>query len=334
MPFWERLPHKMEKSENYSFLGIDTSNYTTSLSLVDCDECGNILAYYSSRKILDVQVGERGLRQSEAHFAHTKAIPELSEKLFAEYTAKNSKAPNIVSVGCSDKPRNVENSYMPCFLAGVSAASIAANALSVPLYKFSHQSMHIASAIYSTDKCELFEMPHLAYHVSGGTTELLHVTPNENEFKCEIIGSTLDISAGQLLDRVGVMLGMKFPCGVELERVAASEESIAKVAVNGCNMNLSGYENKCKKMIEDGYELSAVSRYAIDIVKLSLYKTAQNGSLLYPGEPIVFAGGVSGNTIIKEYISQRLDSYFAQSGLSSDNAVGTAILASRKYFKR
>lgn len=313
------------------FLGIDTSNYTTSLSLVQTDENGNITSVISKRKILDVKEGELGLRQSEAHFIHTKQIPELSLQLFSDYRMTNGRAPCVTAIGCSDKPRNKEGSYMPCFIAGKSAASLCADALGVPLYFFSHQCMHIASALYSCQRLDLFSKEHLAYHISGGTTELLHVTPDENGFCCEIIGKTLDISAGQLIDRCGVMLGLKFPCGAELERIADGNDVKAKVSVKGCDMNLSGCENICKEMKRQGKADDVIAGYAINTVARSIYLTTKNALDIYPSLPVVFAGGVSSDGIIREYLSKRIDCEFASVELSSDNAVGTAILAQRKY---
>ena len=68
--------------------------------------------------------------------------------------------------------------------------------------------------------CALLDGRFLAFHVSGGTTEALLVTPQGDGFGCECVAKTLDLNAGQVIDRVGVMLGMGFPCGPELERAA------------------------------------------------------------------------------------------------------------------
>ncbi len=320
----------MASSDNKLFLGVDTSNYTSSLALVECDEYGDILSYESERRILSVEAGMRGLRQSDAHFNHTKNLPELSKMLF-----EGEKTGDICAVACSDKPRNQEGSYMPCFLAGVSAASLAAAALGVPFYRFSHQCMHIAAALYSCGREDLFEKEHLAYHVSGGTTELLKVSPDkEGGFSCEIIGKTLDISAGQLIDRVGVMLGLSFPCGAQLEMLATQTKKKPTVCIKGTDMNLSGAENKCAQMMASGVAKEEIAAYALEFVKLSLLMTAQNAKKIYPELPVVFAGGVSGNERIKKHIKESIGAEFASLGLSSDNAVGTAILASRKYFGR
>lgn len=319
----------MESSDLKAFLGVDTSNYTTSVALVFCNNEGEILSYKSERIVLSVEDGMRGMRQSEAHFNHTKNLPILAKRLFSD-----TDNIQIAAVGCSDRPRNVEGSYMPCFIAGVSAASLTANCLNVPLYYFSHQCMHVASVLYTCNRMDLFEKPHLAYHVSGGTTELLQVMPYESGFKCKIIGKTLDISAGQLIDRVGVMLGLSFPCGAKLEKIANLNIGKVKTCVNGTNINLSGIENKCAEMLNKGKSKEEIASFVIETVKMSLYESAKNALEIYPEQTIVFAGGVSGNTIIREYIKSHLNAEFAQSGLSSDNAVGTAILTARKYFGR
>lgn len=317
-----------------AFLGVDTSNYTTSLAVAVCDDNGEIVRIFSQRRVLSVELGAKGLRQSEAHFNHTKRIPELSRALMAEFRSEFPDT-RISAVGYSDKPRNAEGSYMPCFLAGASAAIFAAETIGVEAYPFSHQCMHIASALYSVKREDLYKKDHLAFHVSGGTTELLYVRPERHGFDCSIIGKTMDISAGQLIDRVGVMLGLMFPCGAELEAIASHTPAIkAKNCTRGTEINFSGVENICTKLYEDGTPPSDIARYVFDTVALSLTECVKNALELYPEKTAVFVGGVSGNTIIKEYIQKRFDAEFALDGLSSDNAVGTAILASRRYFGR
>ena len=190
------------------YLGIDTSNYTSSLSIVD--ERGFVVA---NLKIpLSVKSGERGLRQSDAVFQHTKNIPELfamAEPYFERYEP--------VAVGVSVSPRSCEGSYMPCFLAGKAVAHSISKTLKIPLFELSHQNGHVMAACYSGGAPEsLLKNPFLAFHVSGGTTEALLVKPDRSDFVCEIIGGTKDINAGQAIDRVGVAMGLTFPCGAEL----------------------------------------------------------------------------------------------------------------------
>ena len=195
------------------FIGIDTSNYTTSLAICDID--GNILLNY--KKILDVDAGERGLRQSDAVFAHVKNLPEaLSEmgELLKDYTP--------LAIGVSSKPRDIEDSYMPCFLSGVAAATAISNARNIPLYRFSHQSGQIMAALASSGACDKYlQSPFCAFHVSGGTTEVLYVESTDSGFAVTLLGGTADLNAGQAIDRAGVAMGLKFPCGAELDKLAS-----------------------------------------------------------------------------------------------------------------
>ena len=177
-------------------LGFDTSNYTTSVAISDG------VGGKNCSRLLDVRPGELGLRQSDALFAHVKRLPELARTLFAEYPGAE-----ITAIGASTRPRAVEGSYMPCFLAGQSTAETMAAALGVPFHAVSHQQGHVAAALWSAGRMELMDVPHLAWHLSGGTTELLLITPEGKNVCAEKLGGTSDISAGQLIDRTGKLLG-------------------------------------------------------------------------------------------------------------------------------
>ena len=194
-------------------IGIDTSNYTTSIAFFD--GTGGV----NCSKLLPVKLGELGLRQSDAVFAHIKSLPELSGRLFSDIQAKN-----IGAVGVSTRPRAVEGSYMPCFLVGVSHAKLLADVFGVPLVEVSHQQGHIASSLWSAGRLDIMDGPHLAWHLSGGTTELLLVEPEGKNVTCTKLGGTTDISAGQLIDRTGQLLGLSFPSGKQLDELSRQAE--------------------------------------------------------------------------------------------------------------
>lgn len=295
-------------------LGIDTSNYTTSIAVAD--ETG----YRHKRMILEVKAGERGLRQSDALFLHTVNLP----KLFAELDIGK-----IDAVSYSEKPRDAQGSYMPCFLAGKSAATAAAAAANVPLFAFSHQAGHIMAALKSCEAGE--DAPgneFLAFHISGGTTELLHVVRKSVGFHIDIIGETLDINAGQLIDRAGVLLGLKFPCGMELESLAAQGKTVkVRTCVKDGNCNLSGAENKLIQMHDAGETPENIARYTIDFVCDTILSMSRYARERYPSLPILYAGGVMRDNIIRNKLTGEMENiYFAENELSSDNAVGTAYL--------
>ncbi|MGN0975104.1 MAG: glycoprotease, partial [Gemmiger sp.] len=177
-------------------LGIDTSNYATSLAVFDAAG-GEVVC--DSKAFLPVKPGQLGLRQSDALFHHTSALPGMLGELAAK-----ADLTQISAVGVSCRPRPVEGSYMPCFLAGVSAAAAFAAARGLPLIQTTHQQGHLAAALYATGDTSLFEKPVFVFHVSGGTTDLLYCNTIHH---IECVGTSSDLYAGQAVDRLGVKLG-------------------------------------------------------------------------------------------------------------------------------
>ena len=299
-------------------LGLDTSNYKTSAASFD-ERTG---AWRSEGRFLDVEQGKLGLRQSEALFQHVKRLPEVVSRLGA--------LEGLTAVGCSDKPRELEDSYMPCFLAGVSVAQSVGSLAGVPVYHFSHQQGHIASALFSVDRLDLIRQPFLAWHLSGGTTELLLVEPDEKVLvKARIIGGTTDISAGQAIDRCGVALGMMFPAGkyVEQEALLSEKADCFTAKVNDCYFSLSGLENKFMGLMSAGESRSDICRFTLRSVGSTIHKASVNARKKYPGLPILISGGVSVCSIVQDFFRDMPDVFFAQKGLGGDNALGAALLA-------
>ncbi|HHW46248.1 MAG TPA: peptidase M22 [Clostridiales bacterium] len=310
------------------YLGIDTSNYTTSAALFDSitNEMVN------KKRLLEVKEGSVGLRQSEALFAHVKALPEIMEELFKEQIPGKE----ICAVGVSAYPRDIMGSYMPCFLAGVSAAASVAAALGRPLYKFSHQCGHIAAALFSAQKVELINQKFIAFHVSGGTTEAVLVRPDsEKVIGCEIVAKSLDLNAGQAIDRIGRMLGLPFPAGPELDSLARKGElpMKAKPVIKGYDCCISGLENQCAQLKSQGCEPAAIARYAIEYIAETLDQMAERLLSDFGKLPLVFAGGVMSNSIISQRLKAKYGAFFATPEYSSDNATGIALLAHLKRSK-
>lgn len=302
-----------------NIIGFDTSNYTTSIAYFDGNSGNNC------SKLLPVKQGELGLRQSDAVFHHTKSLPELSDRLFSDVDPKT-----ISAIGVSTRPRAVEGSYMPCFMVGMSHAKLLADALHVPLVEVSHQQGHVAAALWGANRMDLADQPHLAWHLSGGTTELLHVEPTDRNFICTRIGGTTDISAGQLIDRTGQLLDLPFPSGKHLDALSATAENIDvfKVKCSACEFSLSGVQNKVQQYHErnNGAETAA---YALRCVSQAVYIATEQARKKYPGLPVVFSGGVASNSILRTVVAP-LDPVFAPPSFSTDNAMGVAILTYRK----
>lgn len=305
-------------------LGIDTSNYTTSVSAFD----GKKMIF--RKKLLPVKEGEKGIRQSDAVFHHMVQLPELLNDLCSEITA------DISAVGVSVKPSNQEGSYMPCFLSGIAVAKGISSALKIPLYEFSHQDGHIAAALYSCGKTDLMNKKFIAFHISGGTSQGLLVSPCGDRFTTEILCDSLDLKAGQAVDRVGLMLGLKFPCGAELEKLALqSEKNFDKIKVfhKDSSFSLSGVENKCKQMFNNHENLCDIALYCIKYIESALSETCSSLLNQYGSLPVVFSGGVMSNSIIRKDFEKKFGAYFAEPAYSSDNACGIAYLAYSMYEK-
>ena len=302
-----------------SVLGIDTSNYTTSIAWFDG------IGGENCSRLLPVKQGELGLRQSDAVFAHTKSLPELSGRLFSD-AAMDA----VTAIGVSTRPRAVEGSYMPCFMVGYSHAKMLSDLLQVPLVEVSHQQGHVAASLWSAGHLELMDQPHLAWHLSGGTTELLLVEPEGKNVKCSKIGGTTDISAGQLIDRTGQMLDLPFPSGKHLD--ALSREGVLteifKVKCPGMEFSLSGVQNKVQQFHDKHQNPAETAAYSLRCVAQAVLLATNNARKEYPGLPVVFSGGVASNTMLRQVLKP-LDPIFCEPQFSTDNAMGVAVLAHR-----
>lgn len=297
------------------YIGFDTSNYTTSIATYD----GKIIR--QAKQVLTVKRGERGLRQSDAVFQHTVNIPKLCKELELDVPK---------AVGVSTRPRNVDGSYMPCFLVGENVATVLSSVNNVPMYKTSHQLGHILAALYSADMLELINQRFVAFHLSGGTTEALIVEPDDEEIiKATVVAQSTDLKAGQAVDRTGVMLGMTFPCGKELDALSQKSEKNYKIKptmLDG-DCSLSGVENKARNMIDKGELAEDVAKFVLTYIAETVSSMLGGVVDKYGDLPVVFSGGVASNSLLRKIINERYNAYFAESEFSLDNAAGTAIYA-------
>ena len=310
------------------FIGIDTSNYTTSAAI--CTKDGEVVA--NLKLPLPVKAGECGLRQSDAVFAHVKNLPVLMQSLHKELDGKKP-----VAIGVSATPRPQEGSYMPCFLSGIAAAQSFAAAANIPLFRTSHQEGHIMAALYSAGAIHLLNAERFAaFHVSGGTTEVLLATPHASGFDIELFAATADINAGQAIDRIGVMLGLQFPCGKELEKLAEKNEKKvpgARISVKDGYCNLSGLENMASKLWQESGDASLVAAFAQQFIADTLVAMTNELDARIPSLSIVYAGGVMSNRYLQARLGARENTYFAEPQFSADNAAGVSLLCRKQYLK-
>ncbi len=345
---WPRPPKRsMANDRNGAcracWVGLDTSNYTTSAAACTVGEDGRLSVIANCKVPLPVAAGARGLRQSDAVFAHTRNLPVVLRELRAILEAEDYQ---VAAVGCSATPRDAADSYMPCFLTGIAAAEALAAGCRVPVYRFSHQSGHIMAALYSSGALTaetVWREPFLAFHVSGGTTEAViahpHLDPTgegATGFSVELVGGGADLHAGQVIDRVGVMMGLEFPCGRALEALAVTNDRPLppiKICVRDGQCHLSGVENQAAALWKETGDAPLVAAYVLTFIgktlarmteQLQAMRTARGEAPL----PVVYAGGVMSNHFIRPLLSNRAawPVYFAEPAFSADNAAGTALL--------
>ncbi len=301
-------------------LGIDTSCYTTSVACF-----GEAGVLYDGRTLLPVQKGGRGLRQSEGVFLHTRQLPPLVEAAFAAVSPDSIRA-----VACSRAPVDREDSYMPVFLTGVGVARALAASLKVPLISLDHQSGHIRAALIGNEK--LLTAPFYAVHLSGGTTDLLAVEAKApGAFVIEPLGCSEDLHAGQLVDRVGVLLGCGFPAGKELEslaRQATDRDLRIPASVRELSCSLSGAESAARRAFEQGRPAAEIAYGVYDLLGRTLTKLLANAVAIHGERPVLLCGGVASSLLLRELLKERCDLpvFFGESRFSSDNAVGVAAL--------
>ncbi len=305
-------------------LGIDTSCYTTSVAYAD----GAALPA-QEKKVLEVPLGDRGLMQSGAIFQHIKNLPGLLENLSEKHTGMR-----LDAVCASTRPRPVEGSYMPVFLCSESFGRSLASVLDVPFFSTSHQLGHLYAARYGSG---LETDDYLAVHLSGGTTELLKVTGRSD---IEMIGGTADLNAGQFVDRVGVALGMAFPSGPVLEKLARGmkAESILPLSPEGNYVHFSGAEAQIMRVIREG--VLAPEQIAIEVysyisraIAYLIMKGYESTGIIH----VLVAGGVASSRILRKMLPERLRKkhspvkiYWGRPEYSSDNAVGAALIGLEK----
>ena len=297
-------------------LSFDTSNYTTSACLFNPAEG----VVWQNRILLHPPENHRGLRQSDVVFLHTKNLETLLDN-FPEI--------GVSAIVASARPRPVNGSYMPCFLVGKNYAKALSKVISCPFETFSHQENHIMAALFSSGHMELMNAPFIAFHISGGTSDVLYVEPDEKGIKIEQIGGSNDLHAGQLIDRIGVKLGMQFPCGKEIERLASdARDSIPiKTSVRGLDFHFSGFENKANELISSGADRSIVAKFALDCVLKTIDKVISSLRKKYPQMPVLMSGGVMSNRYIASNLSEKYERiYFSDPFYSSDHALGNAVL--------
>lgn len=307
------------------YLGIDTSCYTTSVAAIDAEG----LLVGEARRILTVKEGKCGLMQSEMVFQHTRNLPELVETVLA------GKDYQLEAIAVSGYPRPIENSYMPAFLAGCSVARSLAAVTGAKLYTISHQENHMEAGMWSAKGPEAEGF--LMLHASGGTTDLLLCEAVEGgRYQITQVGGSIDLHAGQFVDRIGVALGLQFPTGPALERLAATADSMVElpVSVRKLEASLSGPATAAQRLLAAGADGAAMARGVEYALAETFARLMRNGAAEYNVSDVLFVGGVASNHymrnhIVEKLVKRRIHLWVPEARFSCDNSTGCAAFAWR-----
>ena len=312
-------------------IGFDTSNYRTSVAAVTLD--GEILVNH--RELLPVSDGERGLRQSDAVFAHIRQLRNSEESL-----RKALHNTQIVATAASTKPRDGEESYMPVFQVGYTAGCMLAASLDVLFYETTHQRGHLAAALQGTPLEGRERL--LAVHLSGGTTDLLVI----DRERVEQIGGSADLHAGQLVDRAGVAMGLGFPSGEALEQLAINGHSEGRL---GCSLDagdltchLSGAETRVQQWLQEGsLSRENTAREIYDLLARTLVRMLKAGAEKTGIHNALITGGVAASALLRQLLEERRSKtrgcpeiVFGRPEMSGDNAVGVALIGVQQFCDR
>ncbi|MCH4888821.1 peptidase M22 [Acidaminobacter sp. JC074] len=289
-------------------LGIDTSCYTTSLVVMDGK---NVV--YEGRKLLTVKKGTVGLRQADAFFQHVQNLPILYKEMVYKIDVRE-----IDRIVVSDRPRPLEGSYMPVFTAGMRFAEVIGDTLDTQVLYLSHQENHL----YATLLEHGVQGNFVGVHISGGTSEILAV---DSDLSISIIGETLDLSFGKLIDRLGVYMGLDFPCGQAMDIYTSSEVYPLKMSIKDMSFNISGIENQLKAYYDKEGSIEKVSVTLFRYIGKLLCKVLKKALDETNYDRIIMSGGVSANKLIREEVSSLSDKVlFTSIEYSTDHAVGNA----------
>ena len=370
------------------YLGIDTSCYTTSVAIMD--EAGALLG--EARQILSVRPGRCGLQQSEMVFQHTRNLPRLMEEAVGQVigcvtTGAGSVANGVsvadeastagasglaglavagyelAAIGVSGYPRPLEGSYMPAFLAGLSVARSVAAVTGAQVEVISHQENHLEAGLWSAGGPDVDRF--LLLHASGGTTDVLLAERQQNgRYRITEVGGSMDLHAGQFVDRIGVALGLQFPTGPALEALAekalartaevsasVSEQSVASVSEAGAGaapmvelpvsvrklqVSLSGPCTAALRKLEAGAEPAALALGVEHALAETFARVLRNGAQEYRVRDVLLVGGVGSNNYIRQHVERKLAKlrypvrlWVPEGRYSCDNATGCAAFARR-----
>lgn len=274
------------------------------------------------RQPLPVPPGRIGLRQSDAVFSHIKQLPGLAGRLAAALSGHR-----VVAVTVSVRPRPDADSYLPVFRVGHAAAELARATADATLIASSHQEGHLACSDGFSPGAAC-----LAAHLSGGTTDILAVGWDGDRILDRRLGGSTDLHAGQFVDKVGHALGLPFPAGPALDRLAQQDPDVdVPSAVSSGAISFSGPYSAALRLIDAGAPGPAVASAVLRCIARSVARAVGHAVNETGLDTLHVVGGVAASVVLRETITSRLARRvpgltvrFAPAALCTDNAVGVA----------
>lgn len=305
-----------------------------------CDETAAAVVE-DGRKVISSVVAS----QVEEHKLYGGVVPEIASRRHAEAIVPVVKS-SLEQAGLTLKEIDaLAVTYAPgligALLVGVNFAKGLSLSTGLPLVPTHHLRSHIASNYISNPE---LKPPFLCLVVSGGHS---HIVMVEDYTKMRIIGKTRDDAAGEAFDKAARTMGMPYPGGIALDKVAEEGNPLAfklpRPTVSGSkyDFSFSGLKTAVINLIHNsaqkGIELNkadvcASFRYAVvDCLKTNFLKAAEDLKV----DKLVIAGGVSANRLLRSTLDEEckkrgLAFYMPEKSLCGDNA---AMVGSQGYYE-
>jgi len=298
-------------------LGIDTSCDDTGVGLVrDGEVVVNLVA---GQVALHEAYG--GVVPELASREHLKVLRPLAERALAEAGI----GPKDLSLVAATRGPGL----IGALLVGYTFAKGLAWALGRPFYAVHHLEAHIAAAWP-----EGLAPPFLALVASGGHTHLFEV---QALGRYRLLGATRDDAAGEAFDKVARLLGLGYPGGPEIERLAEGAEETVPFPVplrgqEGYDFSFSGLKTKALQLVEKGLPKPALARGFQEAAIAHLAEVVLKAVQDTGHRVLLVAGGVAANRALQERFRRAgLEVHFPPKGLSQDNGAMVALAAWRRH---
>ncbi len=318
---------------NSIILGIESSCDDTSAAII----CGNkILSNVAATQQIHNEYG--GVVPELASRAHQQnMVPVVTQAL----SRANIQQKDICAVGFTRGP-----GLLGSLLVGTSFAKSLAMSLNIPLIEVNHLQAHILAHFINDANEQPPQFPFLCLTVSGGHTMIVLV---RDYFDMEIIGKTIDDAAGEAFDKIGKILGLDYPAGPIVDKLAkegnSEKFSFAKPKVENFDYSFSGIKTSVlyfiQKEIKKNPEFikenladlcASVQKTIVDVLMQKLQKAAQELNI----KEIAIGGGVSANSGLRNAMLNNKEKlgwniYIPKFEYTTDNAAMIAMVAKLKY---